>query len=236
MSRRSDIVGPPVVVAGAFQTGVVLMRNLVRRKVEACCIDCDAGQPGFKTVYGKSYLCPNPDTHPADWLQFMIELSKKVGRKPVLISSADQFVTAIADHSAALEPHFIFQPASAATQALLATKKRQYEIAELNGLPIPRTRCIESVEELREFAIKAQFPCLIKPVHFREWERLPTGHPLLNEKIALAASANELEAMYDLVKGVTPAVVVQEIIEGPDDAKTVYLSCYGQGGNAWDTV
>jgi predicted ATP-grasp superfamily ATP-dependent carboligase len=229
MSNQSRIEHPPVVVAGAYQTGVVLMRNLARRKVETCCIDCTASQPGFNTVYGKTYLCPNPDTQPEEWERFMIELAKSIGRKPVLISSADQFVTAIAEHAAALEPHFIFRPASVATQALLATKKRQYEIAEANGLPVPRTRYVESLQEVRKFASEAKFPCLIKPSHFREWERLRTGHPLLNKKIALASSGDELEAQYRAVESVTPAVVVQENIEGPDDAKLVYLSCYGRG-------
>ena len=230
MSKQSRIDRPPVVVAGAYQTGVVLMRSLVRRKVETCCIDCDDSQPGFKTVYGKAYLCPNPDTQPAEWERYMIALAKSIGRKPVLIPSADQFVTAIADHAAALEPHYIFRPASVVTQALLATKKRQYEIADLNGLPVPKTRFIESVEQLRSFASEAQFPCLMKPVHFREWEKLPAGHPLLNQKISLASSTTALEESYSTVESVTPAVVLQEIIEGPDDAKMVYLSCYGQGG------
>ena len=230
MGKNSRIDKPPVIVAGAYQTGVVLMRNLVRRKVETCCIDCDASQQGFRTVYGKAYLCPNPDTQPADWERFMIELAKSMGSKPVLIASADQFVSAIADHAAALEPYFIFRPASMATQALLATKKRQYEIADVNGLPVPKTKFVESIEELRQFAVEAQFPCLMKPVHFREWERFPDGHPLLNQKIALTSSRTELEATYRMVESVTPAVVLQEIIEGPDDAKFVYLSCYGRGG------
>jgi predicted ATP-grasp superfamily ATP-dependent carboligase len=150
--------------------------------------------------------------------------------KPVLIPSADQFVTAIADHAAALEPYFIFRPASVATQALLATKKRQYEIADVNGMPVPKTKFVESIDELRQFASEAQFPCLIKPVHFREWEKFPAGHSLLNQKIAVASTASELEAIYRMVESVTPAVVVQEIIEGPDEAKLVYLSCYGRGG------
>jgi predicted ATP-grasp superfamily ATP-dependent carboligase len=206
------------------------MRNLVRRKVVTYCIDCDGNKQGFKTVYGKAYLCPNPDTQPAEWEQFMIELAKNIGRKPVLIPSSDLYVTAIANHAAALVPHYIFLPASVATQALLATKKRQYEIADLNGLPVPKTRFVESIEEVRQFASEAQFPCLMKPVHFREWQRYPEGHPLLNQKIALASSLDELEAKYRLAESVTPAVVVQEIIEGPDDAKLVYLSCYGRGG------
>jgi predicted ATP-grasp superfamily ATP-dependent carboligase len=230
MGKYSRIDRPPVVVAGAYQTGVVLMRNLVRRKVDVCCIDCDSSQQGFKTVYGKAYLCPNPDAQPAEWERFMIELAKSIGRKPVLIASADQFVTAIADHAAALEPYFIFRAASVATQALLATKKRQYEIAEVNGMPVPKTKFVESINELRNFAGEAQFPCLMKPVHFREWERFPNGHPMLNQKIAIANSKSEMESNYLLAEGMTPAVVVQEIIEGPDEAKFVYLSCYGRGG------
>lgn len=230
MSQPSRINRPPVIVAGAYQTGVVLMRNLARRKVETSCIDCDASVPGFKTVFGKAHLCPNPDTQPAEWESFMIQLAKNIGRKAVLIPSADQFVTAIANHAAALEPYFIFRAASVATQALLATKKRQYEIAGVHGMPVPKTRFVESIEEVRQFASEAQFPCLMKPVHCREWEQFPEGHPLLYKKIAIANSPSEMEANYRLVEGLTPAVVVQEVIEGPDDAKLVYLSCYGRGG------
>jgi D-aspartate ligase len=230
MKKQSRIDRPPVVVAGAFQTGVVLMRNLARRNIETYCIDCSAAKDAFSTVYGKAFLCPNPDTHAAEWEQFMIELTGRIGRKPVLIPSSDLYVTAIADHAAVLEAHYFMRAGSAATQALLATKKRQYEIADLNGLPVPRTKFVETLEDIRRFAGEAQFPCLMKPVHFREWERFPQGHPLLNQKIALAYSASGLEAQYRLVESITPAVVVQEIIEGPDDAKLVYLSCYGRGG------
>lgn len=220
---------PPVVVTGAFLTGVALMRNLTRHGIEACCVDCDPKQPGFRTVYGKAHLCPNPDTHPAEWERFMIELSKSMKQRPVLIASADQFVTAAADHAAALENYYIFRPAAVKMQELLATKKAQYEIAEAHGMVVPRTRYVESTEEVRQFAREAQFPCLLKPVHFREWTRFPAGHPLLNQKTTLAFDAEELEAKYFLAASVNPALVVQEIIEGPDDAKLVYLSCYGRG-------
>jgi predicted ATP-grasp superfamily ATP-dependent carboligase len=221
---------PPVIVAGAYQTGVVLMRDLLRHQVKTCCIDCDPAKQGFRSVYGKTYLCPDPDTHPGEWVAFMIELAGRMGARPVLIPSADQFVTAIADHAQTLKDHFIFRPASMATQALLATKKRQYEVADLNGMTVPKTSFVENIDQLRSFAAAAEFPCLMKPVHFREWERFPAGHALLNQKIALADSAAELEAIYRDVEGLTPAVVVQEIIEGPDDAKYVYLSCYGREG------
>lgn len=222
---------PPVVVAGAYQTGVVLMRNLRRRGVAVSCIDCVPGQAGFKTVYGKAYLCPNPDEAPAEWVRFMVDLSKKIGGKPVLISSADQFVTAMACHAAELEEHFTFLRAGVALQALLATKKRQYDIAGEHGMPVPRTQLVKSFEELLRFGAEARFPLLLKPVHYREWGRFPAGHPLLNQKTTLAHSLPELEAKYRLAETAGAELVVQEVIEGPDDAKLVYLSCYGRDGS-----
>jgi predicted ATP-grasp superfamily ATP-dependent carboligase len=218
------------VVAGAFQTGVVLMRNLARRGLTVYCIDCNLEQPGFRTVYGKAFGCPNPDEAPAEWLGFMTGLARKIGGKPVLIPSADQFVSAIAQHGAELEKSFVFCHAAAAVQGLLATKQRQYDLAGEHGLPVPQTRFVSSLEELAEFASSARFPCLLKPLHVREWEKVPPGHPLYNAKLVLADSREELIAKYRLVAEVKSEAVVQEIIEGPDTAKLVYLACYGRGG------
>jgi D-aspartate ligase len=221
---------PPVVVAGGYLTGIVLMRNLSRRGVSVCCIDFISTQPVFQTVYGKAHLCPNPDTHGAEWVKFMIALAGNLKGKPVLIPSADQFVTAIGDHAAELEPHFTFCRSSAETQALLATKKRQYDIAGKHGLPVPRTEFVTSLEDLQRFSAAAQFPCLLKPTHFREWERVPKDHPLYGQKVAIASSPEELDAKYKLASEASPQLVVQEIIEGPDTAKLVYLSCYASSG------
>ena len=79
----------------------------------------------------------------------------------------------------------------------IAAKERQYEIAERNGLPVPRTKFVESIEDVLKFSSGASdFPCLVKPSHCREWEQLPAGHPLLDQKIALASTESELEAVY----------------------------------------
>jgi D-aspartate ligase len=227
---RAEPDWPPVVVAGAFQTGVVLMRDLRRRGLRVYAFDCVPEQPGFSSVYGKTFLCPNPDNQPESWLAFMINLAREIGGKPVLIPSADQFVSAISAHADQLSAHFTFLRAASSTQALLATKKRQYDIAASHGLPTARTRFVRSLAELEEFAASAHFPCLIKPLHCREWERMPAGHPLLGEKLALAASPKELTERYNSVAAYTSEVVVQEVIEGPDTAKLCYISCYSRTG------
>ena len=227
---KAEAGWPPAVIAGAYYTGVLLMRNLEQRGVRAYCFDTNPAQPGFKSVYGKTFLCPNPDEDAAGWLSFMVRLAKDIGEKPILIPAADQFVTAIAENVRELEKHFIFHSFAAAIQALLATKRRQYELAQAHGLTIPRSEMIHSREELKHFASQVQFPCVMKPLHCREWERLPQYHPLRDKKLAVAASAEDLLGRYESVAAFTGEVVAQEIIEGPDTAKVVYLSCYSRTG------
>jgi predicted ATP-grasp superfamily ATP-dependent carboligase len=221
---------PPAVVAGGYQTGVVLMRCLRRRKVNVSCVEYSLVQPGFRSVYGQGRQCPDPNVHLDQWLDFMIGLARQSGDRPVLIPSSDVFVVAMAKCAAELEKHYRFAQSMGVVQSLLATKRRQYDIAAKYGLAVPRTAFVSSAEELRAFAASARFPCLLKPDHFTEWERFPPGHPLLGEKIALADSPADLESQYRLAADVTPQLMAQEVIQGPDTAKLVYLSCYAQSG------
>lgn len=221
---------PAAVVAGGFQTGVVLMRSLSRRGVRVYCVDPNPKQPAFRTVYGEAHLCPSPDDQPDAWLRFMQDLAAKIGGKAALIPSSDQFVSAIGRHADQLEKNYLFCYSSAAVQALLATKERQYEIAEAHGLPVPRTSFVRTAAEVAAFASTARFPCILKPLHFREWKRTSRDHPFFDKKLVVSRSAAELEEHYRLASEISNEVVVQEMIEGPDTAKMCYLSCYSREG------
>jgi predicted ATP-grasp superfamily ATP-dependent carboligase len=216
---------PPAVIAGAYRTGVLGVRTLVRRGVRATSFDSDRQFPGFSSTYGHAQACPDPDTDPEGWVAFMIELSAKMGGKPALIPSADVFVSAIADHADRLASHYIMSP-GVRVQGLLATKQTQYDLAAKHGMPLPRTHFVTSAEEVQAFANGAQFPCLLKPIHFREWRRFPPGHPLAYEKVAIAQTPSQLVESWRLASAVNPHAIAQEIIQGPDTNKRVYLACY----------
>jgi predicted ATP-grasp superfamily ATP-dependent carboligase len=228
---RAERGWPPVVVAGAFYTGMNLMRGLARRGVDVRCFDCDRGEPGFRTRYGKTCECPNPDDDPGGWLEFMTGLAREIGRKPVLISSADRYVSAMAAHADELAEHYVFHRDAVGLQASFATKECQYALAAENGMAVPRTGPIRSLGDLEAFAAEAVFPCLLKPLHFREWEAAPADHPLYRKKLVTADGPEELIASYMTAAEINPCVVAQEVIDGPDTAKFVYLSCYGRGGD-----
>ena len=227
--HRAQNDWPPVVVASVFQTGLNLMRDLLRRGVRVVGIDCDPSHEGFRSSYGKSYLCPNPDTHPVEWTAFMIDLAQKLGAKPVIIPAADIFVSALGRHVEALKEHYIFSLDSIAVQAALATKEQQYALAAEHGLPIPRTSYIQSRADLESFISQARFPCLVKPRHQREWDALPEGNPLRGLKLITADTREELLAKYSHAETLRPEGVAQEIIAGGDEAKYCYLSVYGAG-------
>jgi D-aspartate ligase len=227
--ERAEPDWPAAVIAGAFQTGVLGMRALVRRGVRAYCFDCHRDYPGFRSVYGRAHVCPDPDVDPRGWVDFMIRLAGTIGGKPILIPSADQFVSAIAAHADTLADHYILSP-GIALQGLLATKQTQYALAAEHGMPLPHTKLVHSEEEVLQFAREARFPCLLKPLHFREWQVFPDGHPLSHRKVAVAPTPESLVAAWRLAAAVDPRGIVQEIIEGPDTAKRVYVSCYDRDG------
>ncbi len=227
--ERAEPTWPAAVVAGAYQTGVLGVRGLQRRGVDAVCVDCNPRNPGFGSVYGPARLCPNPDVDGAGWLAFMLALGRSFSRPPVLIPSSDLFVTAIAQHAPSLAGAYVLSP-GVELQGQLANKQSQYALAARHGMPMPVTMRAGRAEDVVDFCARAQFPCLLKPWHFREWQRFAPGHRLYDRKIAIASTADELVALYRLAADVTPDVILQEIIEGPDSAKRVYLSCYDGRG------
>jgi predicted ATP-grasp superfamily ATP-dependent carboligase len=159
----------------------------------------------------------------------MKSLATDLGDQPVLIASADQFVSAIAKHAEALAPHYRLSP-GLQLQGALATKESQYDLAERYGMPMPRSRMVATTEEASRFAAAASYPCLVKPLHFREWQNLPDEHPLADRKVAIATTADALLRLWALVEQLGSPAILQEIIPGPDTAKRVYVACYGADG------
>ena len=226
---RAEADWPPAVIAGAYRTGVLAVRGLQRRAVRTFFVDSNPENPGFRSVYGRARLCPDPDVDPDGWTRFMVELAQTIGTRAVLIPSSDRFVSAIARNVESLREHYILSP-GASLQGLLADKHTQYQLAAHHGMPMPRTQFARCREDVVQFAQDASFPCLLKPTHFREWLRCPAGHPLHAKKIAIARSVVDLLDIYRHAAAISPIVILQEIVEGPDSAKRVYLSCYDAGG------
>jgi predicted ATP-grasp superfamily ATP-dependent carboligase len=220
---------PAAVVASAFLTGVRVARSLERRGVRVVLIDCDTNQHGFRSVYGETLSCPNPDREPAAWLTFMQELANRLGGKPALFAASDQFATAIGRFARELQGLFRLSD-TAELQMELAVKDGQVRLAARHGLPGPRTGYASSLAELASFAAEGDFPMVLKPRQQRYWQQAPAGHPVREAKALLCNDMASLLATYSSAAEIAPDVVVQELIRGPDTNKRVYLAHYGRRG------
>jgi predicted ATP-grasp superfamily ATP-dependent carboligase len=225
---------PAVVVGGVFQTGLNLMRDLIAHGVNAVGIDHVLDHEGFHSTIGRSIAAPDPDTQPAEWVQFLQGLSRELAGvnrpKPVFICTADAFVTALGRHEQELRGYYTFSPA-AAVQAALTSKETQYELAVRHGFPHPRTAYIRARADLLAFIQEAHFPCLLKPLSHREWGSLPSDSPLFNQKVVVAETADQLLNYYALSEPYRPNVIAQEIIQGPDWEKYCYFGVYARDGS-----
>jgi D-aspartate ligase len=230
-SNRDESRWPPAVVASVFQTGLNLIRDLEQKGIRVIGVDCNPDNPGFRSRYGRSFLCPNPDSDPDNWLAFMLSLADAVGEKPVLIAASDLFVSAIGRHAQSLRERFTFSVTGCTLQAALASKETQYALAREYELPSPLAAYIQSVEDLTQFCDHARFPALLKPRHQREWQALPGDNPFRAHKTVSANTREELMAHYAKVSAWVPDAVVQEEIVGPDSAKYCYLSVYATDGH-----
>jgi predicted ATP-grasp superfamily ATP-dependent carboligase len=91
---------------------------------------------------------------------------------------------------------------------------------------------ISSQADIEDFSREASFPCL-NQTHTLPGTgsaQSPRASPFYCEKLSIAESPAELIEQYKLAAQIHPEVVAQEIIQGPDTAKLVYLSCYAKDG------
>jgi len=227
---RADANWPPVVVGGAFQTGLNLMRDLLRRGVHTVAIDYDLSHHGFRSIYGKTIVCPNPDSNGQEWLQFMKNLSAELGQKPVFIPAADVFVNALGQFAPQLASYYLNSPEAARLQSELCSKESQYALCAKHGYPCPKFAYIQSKQDLESFIQGARFPCLLKPRSVREWDSVPPGNAAYGKKIVIAKSAEELVSLYDSVMPYRSEAIASEVIAGLGDQKRIYIAVFGNGG------
>lgn len=150
----------------------------------------------------------------------------------VLMTDDDQAVLAISKHRRRLQKHFLFLLPDHDMVECVHDKQKFYKKAEEQGLNIPTTHTIASSDELDAISSQLNFPCILKPVSKDSWWREEYEQVAKSQKKALRCSdVEELYQIYEQLKQFKKPVIVQELIEGPDDqhfSVNMYLDREGQ--------
>lgn len=202
-------------------TGLQTGRVLARMGVEVTAI---VRQPQHFSTTSRCVhriICGSVES--PDFVDRLIGLATK--DRPVLIPATDVAVDFLARHAQALAPHFRSAITRPEIIDRILSKTAFAEAAKTHALPIPKTERLEHSSDLLRISEHLAPPFVLKPdLKTERWDR-ETG-----VKILEASNIGALEEIYQRYRSTSPRFVVQEWIEGGDEAMYSYYAFIGRDG------
>ena len=210
-------VSTPVVVLKAVESAshgaLGILRSLGRLGVPVYVVCCDPRTPAFFSRYcqGK-YVCNVENGNAQRSVHFLLELGRKLGRRPILLPTDDTAVLFVSDHAKVLQEQFRFPSISPGLTREISSKQGMYYIAKEHGVPTPETAFPQSRQDLLDFLPRAKFPVMLKAIYGSHLMKL-TG-----QKMFIVRNESELLEKYDALEDpANPNLMIQEYIPGGDD-------------------
>ncbi len=205
----------PVVVlpCGLGHGSTAVVRSLGRLGVPVYGVDCSPRSFASRSRYCKGTFAWNENLQPAESVEFLIDVSRHIGRRPILICTTDDTVTLVAEHAAILSEWFIFPHLSAKLVQTLSNKKEMFCLANRLGMPSPNAAFPNSRDDVLAFSESASFPIMLKGINGNLLARRA------GKKMFIVHNRAELLNKYDAVDDPgTPNLMLQEYVPGGDDA------------------
>jgi D-aspartate ligase len=202
---------PPVVIFGIdCLTGLQAARILWRKNIPVIGVASDPKSPYCRTraavkTVPFAELKENP--HP-----LLKSLEAQYGARPVALPCTDEFVWWLNDRREDVSKQADFLLPPCGTLRLLADKVQFYRYAIEHKLPLPDTRFVKSVEEIKKAADEMTFPLILKPArHSPEWMAASGGF-----KVVKVADAAELLRAGPALCAAVGELILQMWVRGPD--------------------
>jgi predicted ATP-grasp superfamily ATP-dependent carboligase len=155
----------------------------------------------------------------------LLTLSRELGGRPVLFLTEEEAVRVVSAARGRLAPSLRFRLAPHDTMLELTHKEGVQRLAEQHGLPIPRAVRVRGPADLGGLE-GLRFPCVLKP------GLKHAGYGARFKKAYVVTSLDEARRLVEEITPVLPDLVVQEWIEGGDDAIFFCLQYIGADGRA----
>lgn len=220
-----DISTPVVVLVCHHHVGVGIARSLGRLGVPVYGIDGDRLSPTFFSRYCRGKFVWNLHDAPAEeTIDFLVEVSRTIGRRALLVPTSDIGAIFVAEHAERLAGGYIFPDRSAALVRSLCNKQEMYYLARKWNVDAPQTAFPRCREDVLEYLGTASFPILLKPVY----NLVPGLKPW---RMVIVNSKRELLDRYDAVEEpAAPNVMLQEYIPGGDEMTWTFNGYFDRHG------
>ena len=148
-----------LITGGDFQA-LGAIRTLGRKGIPIVVIDSDFCISKYSKFVGKTFRAPQLSDED-DYVEFLIKLAVKEGLDGwVIFPNSDEAVYLLSKNKKVLQDYYRIPTPFWDVIKNVYIKKNTYQVAEQNGIPIPKTYYPASLKELTELDIK--FPFVIK--------------------------------------------------------------------------
>jgi len=187
-------------------------------------------EPGWHVGGVHHHRVPDPRDDFEGWMETLLQLADDFDVPPPILPMSDVNVVAFDRAAPRLEGRYRMHGFGTGLRTLLTSKRCTFDRAEELDFPRPVSSWVESRDELAAFADEVPGPVLIKPDFTYEW-RTPAAEPIIGKrKVATGPNKAELLRAYDEIASVTPGVLAQEVIPGPDENLVYWCGFVGPDG------
>lgn len=199
-----------VIVLGGHVQGYGIMKVYGENKIPVILIDQNKINIGKYSKYCKNFYRIDYD----DLLDFLLQdLIIEKYRNWLLMPTDDYYVKIISVNKDVLSKYYNILIDDWDKINLFYDKTNSYLLVEEYSIPVPKTLSKVTLNDISEISKKICYPCIIKPAIVKDFIK----H--FHKKVIVCPSRELLLENYTIVakKIVTDELLIQEIIDGPND-------------------
>ncbi len=214
----------PVLILGCKLGALAIMRTLGQLGVPIYGVNENETDSELRSKYLKQYFIKdfNP-TEPADYLDYVLALSKIIGEKTILIPTSDDLSVFVAENSKILSEHYMFPVNSGDLLDRLSNKQSMFEMALEHQVPTPDVIAPKNIEEVNQALPELQYPIMLKAID---------GNKLMErtgKKMVVVQNESELLEHYHALENPDdPNLMFQELIPGDDDQVYIFNGYFNE--------
>ncbi|TLY33467.1 MAG: GNAT family N-acetyltransferase [Ignavibacteria bacterium] len=223
----ADTTVPVVVLKLYHHLSLGVVRSLGRLGIEVLGIDQNPRAPGLHSQYCRGrYVWDIDGARPDKTIEFLLRIGKSIGKRSVLINTADEGALLLAEHAEALREWFILPYVLPELVRSLTSKKEMYYLARKQGIDTAEAVFPQSRDDVEKFLQNAQFPVMLKGI---DGERLDRR---IGRKMVIARSAKDLLERYEQMEDPkSPNLMLQEYIPGGDDCVWMFNGYFNENSD-----
>ena len=214
--------GIPAVVLGGGHNALGVFRSLGRKGIKVTAVHTNKRDVALRSKFCTALIAPYDPRDESDrYADFLLSLPSS--SRPALIATGDAEVLAASRYRERLLTRYRYiMPTHDVIEALI-DKRLFSKLAVRHGMLVPRSYEIERDDDVAAAAGEIVYPCVIKPARSHAWGNAEFQSRFGNNrggwiKRLVVGSREEFLELYPQVAAFERRLIVQEYIEGGDDA------------------